>query len=289
VTQAPRHLSAATADDASVTAQGSWSALATVGVIGGVLSGLFAIGGSILMVPLLMWRGHFDQRRASATSLAAIMPTAVVSSAAYLFHGQVDVLAAAVIAIGAAVGTAMGSALLKRIPILALRWMFIVFILVVAVRLVFLTPQRGQQVSLSVGIVVGYIALGLLMGVASGLFGIGGSIIAIPLLISFFSVSDLVAKGTALLVTIPTSVVGTVSNRRAGLVDIRAGLTIGVAAAVTAIPAVELAQILSPRHSAELFALLLVLIAGQMIYKTIRATRARQRAGGGSVLEPGRS
>ena len=74
----------------------------------------------------------------------------------------------------------------------------------------------------------------------------------------------------------------------AGLVDIRAGLIIGVAAAVTAVPAVELAQILSPRHSAELFAVLLVLIAGQMTYKTIRATRDRRRAGAGPALEPGR-
>lgn len=289
MTKAPRHPRSATADDATTTPQGSWPALVTIGVIGGVLSGLFAIGGSILMVPLLMWRGHFDQRRASATSLAAIMPTAVVSSAAYLFHGQVDVLAAAIIAVGAAVGAAVGSALLERIPILALRWMFIAFILVVAVRLVFLTPQRGHHVSLSVGIVVGYIALGFLMGVASGLFGIGGSIIAIPLLISSFAVGDLVAKGTSLLVTIPTSMVGTVSNRRAGLVDVRAGLIIGVAAAVTAVPAVELAQILSPRHSAELFAFLLVLIAAQMTFKTLRATQARQRAASGSALEPGRS
>jgi hypothetical protein len=75
------------------------------------------------------------------------------------------------------------------------------------------------------------------MGVASGLFGIGGGIITVPLLISFFAVSDLVAKGTSLLVTIPTSLVGTAADRRPGLVDIRVALVVGLAAAVAAVPA----------------------------------------------------
>ena len=77
------------------------------------------------------------------------------------------------------------------------------------------------------------------MGVASGLFGIGGGIIAVPLLVSVFAVGELVAKGTALLVSIPTSAVGTLSNRRGNLVDIRAGLIIGTAAAVASVPAVS--------------------------------------------------
>ena len=87
------------------------------------------------------------------------------------------------------------------------------------------------------------------MGVASGLFGIGGGIIAVPLLVSFVAVSDLVAKGTALLVTIPTSLVGTGVNRRAGLVDIRAALVVGVAAAAAAVPAASLALLMPARQS----------------------------------------
>ena len=61
-----------------------WLALALIGLVGGILSGLFAIGGGILMVPLLVWRAHLDQRQASATSLAAIVPAAIVGSATYL-------------------------------------------------------------------------------------------------------------------------------------------------------------------------------------------------------------
>jgi uncharacterized membrane protein YfcA len=253
-----------------------WLALALIGVVGGILSGLFAIGGGILMVPLLVWRAQLDQRRASATSLAAILPAAVVGSATYLAHGEVDIAAAAFIAIGAAGGAAIGGLLLRRIPLVALRWMFIIFILAVAARLLFLTPQRGEDLALSTGVALGYVALGLVMGVASGLFGIGGGIIAVPLLVSFFAVSDLVAKGTSLLVTIPTSLVGTAGNRRADLVDLRVALVVGVAAAVAAVPAAFLALLIPARLSAVLFSVLLFAVATQLTVKSVRAARTRE-------------
>lgn len=250
-----------------------WWALALIGVVGGILSGLFAIGGGILMVPLLVWRAHLDQRRASATSLAAIVPAAIVGSATYLANGEVDVAAAVFIAIGAAGGAVVGSALLRRIPLFALRWMFIFFILAVAARLLVVAPQRGDDLALSPSVAIGYVTLGLVMGVASGLFGIGGGIIAVPLLISLFAVSDLVAKGTSLLVTIPTSLVGTVGNRRAGLVDLRVALVVGVAAASAAFPAARLALLIPARLSGVLFAALLVAVATQLTVKSIRASR----------------
>lgn len=255
------------------TGRGYWGTLAGIGVVGGVLSGLFAIGGGILMVPLLVWRAGMDQRRASATSLVAIIPTAVVSSATYLAHGQIDVVAGALVASGAIAGAVVGSRLLRRLPLTWLRWMFIVFILAVAVRLLFAAPERGHLVGLSVVVAVGYVTLGLVTGIASGLFGIGGGIITVPLLVSLFAFGDLVAKGTSLLVSIPTGVVGTVSNRSTGLVDVRAGLVVGAAAAAASVPSVLLALAIPPALSGILFAMLLLAVAAQL---TVKALRARQ-------------
>jgi uncharacterized membrane protein YfcA len=249
---------------------GSWFTLAWIGLTGGVLSGLFAVGGGILMVPLLTWRAGMDQRRASATSLVAIVPTALVGSLTYLLNGQVDVTAASLVVLGAVAGTVAGTHLLRRIPVAQLRWMFVVFILVVAARLLLVSPHRGGHVSLTLLVAAGYIGVGLVMGLASGLFGIGGGIIAVPLLVSLFAVSDLVAKGTSLLVSVPTSAVGTLSNRRAGLVDVRAGLVVGVAAAAASVPAVGLSLQLSPRLSGQLFAGLLVLVAASITFKAAR-------------------
>ena len=263
---------------------GFWLTLAGIGVVGGVLSGLFAVGGGILMVPLLVWSTGMEQRRAAATSLVAILPPAVVGSLAYLVNGQVDAMAALFVALGAIVGAVLGTRLLRRVSAPRLRWMFVVFILLVAARLLLVEPHRGDPVDITVLVAVGYVGVGLIMGMSSGLFGIGGGIIAVPLMISLFAVSDLVAKGTSLLVSIPTSAVGTLSNRRAGLVDVRAGLVIGVAAAAASIPAVALSLALPARVSGQLFAGLLVLIA---IHMSVKAGREPRTEGAGGTRGTG--
>jgi len=109
-------------------------------------------------------------------------------------------------------------------------------------------------------------------GIASGLFGIGGAIISVPLLGSVFAFGDAIAKGTALLVSIPTSLTGTLGNRHGdNPVDIRAGLILGVAAAATSVPSVYLAVALPSAVSSTTFAALLVAIAAQLTIKAVRA------------------
>jgi len=256
--------------------RGTWRTLAGIGIIGGVLSGLFAIGGGILMVPLLVSRAHLDQRQATATSLVAIIPTAMVSSAAYLAHGEIDLVAGALLTLGAIVGARVGSHLLQRISLSWLRWLFIAFILAVAARLLLLAPGRSEVVAMSAVTALGHVGLGLIMGIASGLFGIGGGIIAVPLLVSMFAVSDLAAKGTALLVSIPTSAVGSAANRRSGLVDVRAGLVVGAAAALASLPAVYLALAIPAELSRRLFVALLLAVAIRLTVKARRAERNEQ-------------
>ncbi|MDN4598953.1 sulfite exporter TauE/SafE family protein [Leifsonia virtsii] len=254
-----------------------WTTIVVIGLVGGLLSGLFAIGGGIVMVPLLVTFAKVNQRVAAATSLAAIVPTSIVGSITYLVAGEVDLLAAVLVSVGAVVGALAGSALLKRIPLTWLRWMFIVFILLVAARLFFITPQRGHDVAFTPAVGVGYVVLGLLMGVLSALFGIGGGIIAVPALINVFGVSDLIAKGTSLVVMIPTSVVGTISNWRAKNVDVPTGLALGLAATVASVPGAWLALALPPQLSSTLFGLLLIAVAAQLTWKAIAAQRLARR------------
>lgn len=249
-----------------------WIVFAVIGLVGGALSGLFGIGGGIVMVPLLVIFARFNQRQAAATSLAAIVPTAVIGSITYLANGEIDIAAGALIAVGAIAGALIGSALLRRIPVAWLRWMFIALILIVAARLLLVTPERGDSLELTVPVALGYVALGLVMGIASGLFGIGGGIIAVPALVAIFGISDLIAKGTSLLVMVPTSIVGTLSHARAKAVDVRAGLIVGVAATVASVPGALLALALPPRLSAILFAALLIVVAAQLTTTTIRAS-----------------
>ncbi|MCU1440713.1 MAG: Permease [Rhodoglobus sp.] len=248
--------------------------LIAIGLAGGILSGAFGVGGGIVLVPLLVNFGGLDQRRAAATSLLAILPTSIAGSITYLAHGEVDLLAAGVIAVGAITGSVIGSALLKRLPLVWLRWMFIALLVIVAVRLALIEPVRGEPLEFSVPVALAYVAIGLVMGIASGLFGIGGGVIAVPSLVAVLGISDLIAKGTSLLVMIPTSITGTITNTRARLVDLRTALIVGVAAAAASVLGAFIALAMPPRPSTLLFAALLLVIAVQL---AVRALRARKQ------------
>jgi len=251
-----------------------------IGLIGGLLSGLFGVGGGIVMVPLLVSFGGFDQRRASAVSLLAILPAALVGSATYLLNGEADVLAAITIAVGSVTGSILGTALLARIPLQVIQWLFIVLVIATGIRMLFVEPSRGEPASYSVSTAIAYVLIGVLMGLSSGLFGIGGGVIAAPALVAVVGMSDLVAKGTALLAMVPTSVTGTVVNRRKRLVDIRAGVIVGVAAAVASVPGAYLALAMAPRLSAVLFAALMFALAAQLIVRALRGDPASNQPEG---------
>lgn len=247
--------------------------LVVLGLIGGVFSGTFGAGGGIILVPLLVSFAGLDQRRASATSLLAILPGSLTGAVTYLAHGQVDLRAAGIIAVGAIAGSLLGAWLLKRLPLAALTWGFVVLLVLVAARLFFVEPVRGEPLDLSVGVVIAYLALGLVMGVTSGLFGIGGAVVAVPALIAGLGVSDLIAKGTTLVVIIVTSITGTVANRRSSLVDVRTALIVGGVAAVAAVGGAFVGLALPPRLSTVLFGALLIVTAVQLSVRTLRRRR----------------
>jgi uncharacterized membrane protein YfcA len=248
-------------------------ALIAIGVLAGYLSGLFGVGGGVVVVPLLMLLG-VDQRLAAGTSTAAILPTAVVGAISYGVTGHVDWLAAALIAVGVVVGAQLGTWLLARLPREVLFWSFLAFLVVVGVSLWLVVPQRDAVIGLDVLTGALLVAVGVLTGVLSGLMGVGGGIILVPILMFFFGASDLVAKGTSLAMMVPGSISGTVGNLRRGNVDLRMAAAIGIAACIVSPLGALTAQAISPFVSNAAFSLLIVFAAWQLIQKHLKARRA---------------
>lgn len=245
-----------------------------IGLLAGLMSGLFGVGGGTVIVPLLVLILKFDQRLAAGTSLAAIVPTATVGVISYAVHGSVDWIAAILLAAGAIVGAQIGSYLLPRVPITALRWGFVAFLGAVIVTLFLVVPSRDAELVLDALTVVGLLALGVVTGILAGLLGVGGGIIVVPALMLVFGASDLIAKGTSLLMMIPTAVSGTIGNVRRGNVDLVAAALIGLAACTTTALGAWIAVQVDPLVANILFALFLTVIAGQM---ALRAVRGRRR------------
>jgi uncharacterized protein len=110
------------------------------------------------------------------------------------------------------------------------------------------------------------VVLGLVAGVLAGVFGVGGGILFVPVLVAL-GLNHHEANGTSLLAIIPTVAVGTWRQARYGNVRWRASGLIGVAAAAAAQGGVLLAVALSNATLRRLFAALLVLVAVQIAWR----------------------
>jgi len=112
--------------------RGSFLSLAAVGAAAGLLSGLFGVGGGILMVPAMVLFIGFGQHRAQATSLAAIVPIAAVGALVFGRADSVDLTAALVLAGGSVLGVQAGARLMHRLSDQRLTWIFGTFLIIVA-------------------------------------------------------------------------------------------------------------------------------------------------------------
>ncbi|HEV8461843.1 MAG TPA: sulfite exporter TauE/SafE family protein [Gaiellaceae bacterium] len=107
--------------------------LVTVGVLGGVLSGLLGVGGGIVMVPLLVLWAGYAQRDAHAISLGAIIPISLASVLTYGVAGKVHPGEAALLTVGSIAGARIGAGALARINERRLKLVFGLFLGAVAI------------------------------------------------------------------------------------------------------------------------------------------------------------
>ncbi|CAN5537670.1 sulfite exporter TauE/SafE family protein [soil metagenome] len=245
-----------------------------IGLLAGLLSGLFGVGGGTVIVPLLVLVLAYNQRLAAGTSLAAIIPIASVGVISYAIHESVAWIPGLILAAGAVVGAQIGTWLLPRVPLAALRWSFIGFLVVVIVSLFIVVPSRDAGLPLNAFTIAGLVVLGVATGTVAGLIGVGGGIVVVPALMLLFGTSDLIAKGTSLLMMIPTAISGTVGNLRRGNVDLLAAALIGIAACTTTALGAWLATVVDPFWGNVLFAAFLTFIAVQLGVRTVRERRA---------------
>jgi uncharacterized protein len=108
---------------------------AILGLVGGVLAGLFGVGGGILFVPTLVLVLGLTQVHAEATSLLAILPTVIVGTWRQRRHGNVDLRAGLLVGIGSIAGVEGGVLIAKALPEETLRRLFAVLMFLVAASL----------------------------------------------------------------------------------------------------------------------------------------------------------
>lgn len=245
-------------------------ALVGVGLAAGLLSGLFGIGGGTIIVPALaLWLG-MPHRISAGTSVAAVLPVAVVGAISYAVQGNVDWVAAIALAIGITVGAPLGSRLLAKLPLGVIQWGFILFMACITVSLWIVIPQRDAQIDDGPLTIALLVFTGFAIGVISGPLGVGGGVILVPVLMLFFGSNDLDARGSSLLMMVPGSLMATFANMRRQNVDLRAALIVGLTASACVPFSSILATLLTPFWGNVLFSLYLLFIISQMAIRALR-------------------
>lgn len=217
-----------------------------IGLVSGTVGGLIGIGGGVILVPLLTGLMHLPQHQAHGTSLSAVVITALIGSAVYATGGAVDWRTALLLAAGSVFAARLAARRAGRISARTLRLYFSAFLMAMAVllplkeRLPSLPPLHGAAS------VIALLALGLLVGTLSGLLGVGGGALMVPMLVLALGLPQHLAQGTSLAAIVPGGLAGAWVYHRSGrvsrstlpllLLGVVAGSTMGGRAAL-ALPA----------------------------------------------------
>jgi len=223
--------------------------LLAIGLVTGLASGLLGVGGGFVMVPAMVYLLRTPQREANGTSLAVIVPVAIVGATVLGKGHQLNLEVGIALALGAVVGAVAGARLTRHISDVNLRRAFGIVALIVGVTLIGGAAAQaiaGSKVTFAVtpsGPALWAIALlvGLVAGVLSGLLGIGGGAVMVPAMTLLMGLSQHVAQGTSLLVIIPTAISGSITHFRMGNIRLQNAGWLSVGGVVGAVAGASLA------------------------------------------------
>ena len=237
--------------------------LLPLGILAGLLSGLLGIGGGLIFSPLLLALG-LTPHQALATSTLAIMPTTLAGSWTHLRSGQVPRSAGTAIGVSAAAGALLFShagAGLAGWHLLALQsLMYAVLAMVVGPRqdnaMAASDAPDNQRLPL-----IGIASVGLVAGLASGMLGVGGGLVMVPLMVRVIGLRVYLAIRLSTLAVCASAASASVGLLSDGRAQPAVGLLLGGVAALAAQWSAARLQRVSEQKLVKLLRLLCVLLA----------------------------
>lgn len=108
---------------------------ALIGLIAGIICGLFSTGGGMILVPAFVHLLNLEDKKARGTSVFCILPMVITSSIFYYQSNFINWKTAVLCAIGGGVGGYIGAKLLKKLPENIFKISFIVFLIYASVKM----------------------------------------------------------------------------------------------------------------------------------------------------------
>ena len=252
--------------------------LLIIGLAAGVLSGLFGIGGGVFIVPALVTILGFSLHEAAGTSLAALLlPVGIFAAITFGKARLLDLRGATMIALGLMTGVFGGAKLAIFMQADYLKFLYGIFLLFVSYRYIdpinltkmwmgkkIKLPEENYQTSAEW---YKTFLLGLAAGILSGLFGIGGGVIIVPVLVSLFHYDQRVAAGTSLgSLLLPVGLPGVLVFLKAGAFSIYKAAPVALGLLIGAYFGAHIAVRVPSRHLKRAYGVFLLLIGLKYLF-----------------------
>lgn len=190
--------------------------LLITGVVVGFSSGLLGVGGCFIMVPVQFWAlksigvdPTIAIRIAFGTNLLVVLPTALSGAMTHHRKGAVIWKAGVALGITGAIGAFFGAFIASHLPGRVLTISFGIAVILGAIRMLTAKPPRsGEKPNSSLSL---YAIWGFPLGIVSGIVGIGGGVLMIPVMVFFLGFGMHQAVGTSTALMIFTAVGGALS------------------------------------------------------------------------------
>ena len=198
--------------------------LILLGIFVGTLSGFFGIGGGTILVPILLLLGY-DTKIAINISIIQMVFSSIYGSYLNNKKGTLDVSIIATIGIGGFIGALFSSSISSNLDDTTLELIFLFFAIFALIKMFFKSSSDKQAPRVNKFILF---IIGFILGIVSMTIGVGGSILLVPILVSFFNFEIKKAISAGLFFVIFSSVSGLISHSLGGYMDYKSGIIIGL-------------------------------------------------------------
>lgn len=230
--------------------------LVNIGLLAGIMSGFFGVGGGTVTVPLLMAIG-FDIRHSIGISAFQMMFTSIYGS--YLNHKKAvfDIKSNMPFLGGGAIGGAIGGFLMGHSATFWLTVLMLFFVFGTTIKLFISNPVPSGDKK---GSSLQYALIGLAVGTLGGLVGIGGALILTPILVGYLNFSLKEAIGVSLFFVISSSIFAFIAILLSGFVELHKAILVALPSLGGVVFGIYLSHKTEPKKHKALLILLYILI-----------------------------
>lgn len=224
-----------------------------LGAVLGLVGGMMGIGGGLIAIPMLALVYGMDQHLAQGSALVMIVPNVLIGFLRYRRRNDINLRSIASLAALAMLSTYIAARFAAQLDADRLRVAFALFLIALSAYFIWQLRTRPDTPA-PVAVSARYLpVLGLLSGMMSGLFSVGGGLVVVPALVSFFRMTQTQAQGIAMALVVPGAVVALFTYSHAGHVDWHIGIPLALGGIASVSWGVALAHQIAQRTLKMLF------------------------------------